>query len=278
MARRSMGSRRNQINAILIVAGLILVVILVVVAVFISSQNQPAPQAPAPSATLAPAASPTPTLAPASPTPAASSTPLSPTPTLTAVIPSATPIPPTATAVPPLAIVKESFQIRCLRNDYQLPITSPAVFSSPDLLIQKVNPGESGFEVTIPVRACGVFVTFNQPVTDEVFVDLFEGTNATPWYRRALVKVADEPNAYYALLEHDYIIDLPYWNTSYPMKIRGKDQTYWEGGLNLSKTFIGLCWEGSIPDPVTFKCPKADRLEREPHPDMPTFVPGGIKN
>ena len=60
------------------------------------------------------------------------------------------------------------------------------------------------------------------------------------------------------------------------MKLKDASQIYWEGELVINRAFNGLCWEGSMPDPVTLKCPEADKLEREPHPDMPTMVPGGL--
>jgi hypothetical protein len=269
-----------------IVGGLILIVLLIIFVVLFTRQKNPAQQAAQQAASLLFTETPgqetstsqsSPTSTRVAITPTEIQTPTHAAPTSTQILPTSTPLPPTTTAVPALAIAAGGLQMRCLRNDYQLPITSPAVFSAADLSIQKSNPGESGFVITIPVRACGVFVTFNQPVADGIFVEVYEGSDTAPWYQKPLVKVEDQTNTAFAIVDHGYIADPPVWSLSYILKIRSKDQTYWQGGLHLNRTFPGLCWEGSIPDPILLTCPKIDRLEREPHPDMPTFVPGGLK-
>jgi hypothetical protein len=173
-------------------------------------------------------------------------------------------------------LVEGGFQIACLPFGYELPITS-AVFASTELLIQKFIPGQNGIVVNIPARACGVFLTTNRPLEGEVFLELFEGSNPTAWYSRRMESVEGRSNTYYAVLDHDYIVNHPYWSQVYPLKIHGGGQVFWEGNLELSRTYFGLCWEGSVPDPVTLRCPKTDKLEREPHFDMPTFVPGGLE-
>ncbi len=240
--------------------------------------DQAAPQAA--TATTAPAAADTATLAPTATNTAVPSTPTATatTPPTATALPTETPtaVPPTATPVPPLALAADGMQIRCLPKDYGLPITSAAVFSSPDLAIQTVKPGEKGITVNIPVRACGVFLTFNQALTQDTFIEVYEGKDATPWYKRILVQVPDQANTYFAILEHEYLTNHNYWSLSYPMKVQSANQSLWQGDLVVQRPFPGLCWDGSIPDPITGKCSRIDHLEREPHPDTPTFVPGGL--
>jgi hypothetical protein len=203
-----------------------------------------------------------------------------PTATATEVVVEETPtnLPPTATTVPPLAIVDQGLQIRCLALDSSFPTDSVASFSDTLFAVRESDPTADGFQVTIPVRACGVFVTFNRPLDGAAQVEIFQSKDTQSWYSRDLLQDETRENSYYAVLDHQYIIDPPYWNLTYRMTISDGTQTYWDGGLLVSRIFSGLCWEGSVPDPVTLKCPKADRLEREPHPDMPTLVPGGINN
>jgi hypothetical protein len=187
-------------------------------------------------------------------------------------------VPPTATQAAPLAIAENGLQIRCLAIDSSLPIDAAASFSDTLFAVSEIAPTSDGIKLTIPVRACAVFVTFTQPLSEDVQVEVFEASGTQAWYTRSLIKDEQSENTYFAVLSHQYIIDPPYWNLNYRMSVQGTTQTYWEGALLVSRIFNGLCWEGSIPDPVTLKCPDADKLEREPHPDMPTLVPGGIQN
>ncbi|MBI9049632.1 MAG: hypothetical protein JEZ00_09450 [Anaerolineaceae bacterium] len=168
--------------------------------------------------------------------------------------------------------------VPCMRTTYDSPIKSYE-----DFVVSSVSYKESLIDtgvvdVKIPVLACMVQVEFSQPIDDLVKVGIYQHNDPTAWYEKELVPIDGEPNTYYAILDHHYIIDPPYWNLEYGLKIESQSQTYWDGALSLNRTFSGLCWEGSVPDPITLKCPDSDALEREPHPDMPTLVPGGIHN
>jgi hypothetical protein len=121
-----------------------------------------------------------------------------------------------------------------------------------------------------------VEVEFQQVINDDLQVTLYQSKDLTPWYEKALLPVEGKPNTYYAILNHQYVIDPPYWGLNYGLKIEDNETIYWDGTLSLTRAFSGLCWEGSVPDPISLECPKADALEREPHIDMPTLVPGGL--
>lgn len=200
------------------------------------------------------------------------------TPTIPVPEATATLVPTTATQAAPLAIAENGLQIRCLNVASSLPIDAAASFSDTLFAVSEIAPTTEGVKLTIPVRACAVFVTFTQPLSEEAQVEVFEASGTQAWYTRPLIKDEQSENTYFAVLSHQYIIDPPFWNLNYRMSVKGSTQTYWEGALLVTRIFNGLCWEGSVPDPVTLKCPNADKLEREPHPDMPTLVPGGIHN
>jgi hypothetical protein len=200
------------------------------------------------------------------------------TPTILVPEATATKVLPTATVAIPLSIAENGLQIRCLASDSSLPIDAAASFSDTLFAVSEIAPTAEGIKLTIPVRACAVFVTFTQPLKEDVQVEIFQASDSQSWYTRSLVNDGQSENTYFTVLSHQYIIDPPYWNLNYRMRVQGPTQTYWEGPLLVSRIFAGLCWEGSVPDPVTLKCPNADKLEREPHPDMPTLVPGGIHN
>lgn len=200
------------------------------------------------------------------------------TPTILVPDVTATSVPPTVTEAVPLAIAENGLQIRCLAINSSLPIDTAASFSDTLFAVSEIAPTTEGIKITIPVRACAVFVTFTEPLNEDVQVEVFQASDTQAWYTRSLVKDEQSENTYFTVMSHQYIIDPPYWNLNYRMRVQGPTRTYWEGALLVSRIFNGLCWEGSVPDPVTLKCPNADKLEREPHPDMPTLVPGGIHN
>lgn len=188
-----------------------------------------------------------------------------------------TELPPTATAIPALAMNTDGLQILCLPNTYPLAARSAEIFTSGAVAVKQASINPDSVQVSLPVNGCGVFVSFNQPLENEANVEIYEGADPTPWYSRPLAPVEGQTNLYYAILDHEYLNNPPVWDLSFGLKIRSVDQVFWEGRLDLERPFNGLCWEGSVPDPLTLKCPKVDKMEREPHPDMPTFVPDGLK-
>jgi hypothetical protein len=174
-------------------------------------------------------------------------------------------------------LTADGLKIYCLPNDFDLAISSSTVFTNTQYDIRKATIHESAVEVVIPVKACAVFATFTQPLSNETSLEIFQASDPNPWLSEVLMETEQEDGfTYFAVLDHPYIIDPPYWNLTYTMKIKEASQLYWEGSLDVSRAFAGLCWEGSVPDPVTLKCPQGDKLEREPHSDMPTLVPGGL--
>lgn len=203
------------------------------------------------------------------------------TPTVTMPAPTDEPTAmPTATSIPTetaaVSATKTGLKILCLSTDYDLPINSSSAFTDATTYVRESTVTEASAEVTIPVRACAVYLTTDHPLDDSAVVALYEAKSPTPWLSKPLQKVDGQDNTYYAILDHQYVIDPPYWGLTYTMKISDANQVYWNGDLVLNRTFNGLCWEGSMPDPVTLQCPFTDVLEREPHPDMPTLVPGGL--
>lgn len=167
-------------------------------------------------------------------------------------------------------------QFICMDNDYDYAIKDYFAFDEESSSYRKSDMDGTVISANIPELSCMIEVAFKQSVSNDVMVSLYQNRDPVAWYEKVLVPVEGKANHYYAILNHQYIINPPYWDLQYGLKINDSETIYWEGTLALSRAFSGLCWEGSVPDPVTLECPYADALEREPHPDMPTLVPGGL--
>ena len=195
----------------------------------------------------------------------------------TATVVVATDVPDTAT--PMIAADNQdlvSIKYVCMDNDYDYSITDNTAFDGDSLSYRESEISGNDISANIPVLSCMVEVEFEQPITEDIKVSLYQNRDPLPWYQKTLINIEGKTNTYYAILNHQYVISPPYWDLQYGMKIEGSETIYWDGTLSLSRSFSGLCWEGSMPDPVTLECPYTDVLEREPHPDMPTLVPDGL--
>jgi hypothetical protein len=205
-------------------------------------------------------------------------TPTEVTPKVTATMVEPTEIPDMATPELPTDQQISTFSYVCMDNNYDSTIKEYSSFDRNTASFRESDISDGVINASIPVLACMVEVEVLQPVSEDLYVAFYQARDSAPWYEIKLEPVSGKDNRYYAIVNHQYLIDPPYWNLSYGLKIQDNETVYWEGSLILTRPFSGLCWEGSMPDPVTLKCPQADSLEREPHPDMPTLVPGGLHN
>ena len=198
-------------------------------------------------------------------------------PEATATVMEPTKVPDTAT--PEVAMEPQdniNIQFVCMDNDYDYSINDYTAFNEDSLSYREGQIEGSVISANVPVLSCMLEVEFPQAMSGSIKAAVYQNRDPKPWYEKGLLPVEGKPNTYYAILNHQYIIDPPYWDLEYGLKIEDNENIYWEGTLALSRAFSGLCWEGSMPDPVTLECPYTDVLEREPHPDMPTLVPGGL--
>ncbi len=237
---------------------------LALITAWILSACSPATPAPA-AATLAPPApsdtpQPTETLAPSATSEPPTAT-LPPLPTDTAI--------PTETLVPALALNPDGFSGYCLPNGYALPIaTSPQVLTAP--VDAHLGTLENGMlNLSIPATSCSLVFTFNQPIPAGTTVHLYDAEGKTAWYEGPLTAIQDHPESAAVVIANSSIVAAPYWETVFQVGLQSPNGTLVSAeAVRVFRPFPGLCWEGSMPDPVTLSCPVTDPKEREPHPDV----------
>ena len=221
-----------------------------------SGGANPQPVAASPTSPAATATqSPTATQVPATPTQAPTSTEA---PTATATQP------PTATSVPPLALVQDGFKAWCAPESYagMLP-TSPDAVSGARLLTVKDNQ----MQVQIPAAYCAVIFQFNQAMPAGTQVIFYDSKN--PFMKLPLKAVSGQPNEGWAVVNHAYVINPPYWWVTYNVAVANADgQELWNNPVKFAKVLPPTCiYTNKLPDPVTGWCPISDPWEIEPHPD-----------
>jgi hypothetical protein len=239
-------------------------------------------------AACAPAATPSPTSEPATEAVAAIETSV-PTdtvvPTITATLaPTQTNTPqPTATAtqtpLPPLALVTDGFRMWCLPNGLDRAGTTDE--TPQGAWESSVKNGE--VSILVPAQACTTVFTFNQPVPQGLKLEILPVVGKTPWLEANLTVSAKNLTVAYAEITHGSIVQMQFWQVSFPYMIVGADGSKFASGeMVFYRSYPGLCWDGSTPVPVTNYCVKTDPKEREPHPENPNYkmvtpppVPGG---
>lgn len=215
-------------------------------AVMVLAACSPAQQ---PATTAEALAAPTNTLPPpATATPLPSATPA----------PSATPMP-TATTVPPLALESNGFNAWCLPLDFYNPASSGAAWTMPaGARPLTENLGYTGLQV--PALSCTLVFTFNQPMPKGVALEVYQGVQQSPWLTAELQAASDNPNLGYAVLDHSYVINPPFWEVLYRFALRSPDgKELWADEIRIFKALPERCWDNSLPDPVTLECPINDR-------------------
>lgn len=172
------------------------------------------------------------------------------------IVPSATATPePTFTAVPtstPTLGVKEAgFSAWCAPNSLyatELGYTMPAG--------AQIARQENGFtEVDGIVQSCTFIYTFNQPIPDGMQVALYD-TRPEPWFIYPLTRAADNPAIGYFFTNHEYIVNLPYWEVDYRFELQDAAGVVLRSDEIhiLRPQNVGYCFGGYLPDPVTLKC------------------------
>ena len=107
--------------------------------------------------------------------------------------------------------------------------------------------------------SCTFVFTFNQAVPAGAELRVLNASGDKAWTKAALNPVTGDLNRGFASLTHPMLNDPAYWQITYPFALVASDGTVlWKDNIVLYKTFPGLCWEGSTPDPVTLFCPLSD--------------------
>jgi len=208
----------------------------------------------APTETPPPAAPPTATIAPP---PTATNTAL-PTDTPTeAPTATATLVPTdTATPVPPLAIVQDGVTAWCVSSKDPNPMGGTADAPSYARMGKLVK---GHLNLNVSRGSCTFVFAFNQALPTGAELQVLDVNSGKAWTKAALNPTGSDPDRGFALLTHPMINDLSLWQITYPFALVTSDGTVlWKDNVVLYKTFPGLCWEGSTPDPVTLFCPLSD--------------------
>ncbi len=183
--------------------------------------------------------------------------------------PTDTALPPTETAAPALGLAPNGISGYCLPSGYSIPIaTAPQVMVAP----ADAHTGtmeNAMLNLSIPATSCTLLFTFNQPIPAGSSVHLYDGNGANPWLEAPLAPVQDHPETAAVVISNSAIVAAPYWEAIFQYGLQAADgSVVATGSVRTFRPFPGLCWEGSMPDPVTLSCPVADPKEREPHPDV----------
>lgn len=215
--------------------------------------------APAAEATLAVEAVPSqaPTAVPAEPTAAATPT-AEPTPE-----PQPTAVP--TEALPALAEASQSLTAWCMGMEFSGAANyAGGVFDMPAGGKAAVMAGDV-VNLSVPAVSCTLAFQMSQPLTAGTRLELAEMNSATAWLSAELTPAAGSDHQGFVTLTHAYVINPPFWEITYPYRVKGPDGTVLtEGKLRLAKPAPQLCWNGDIPDPVTLQCVKNDPKELEP--------------
>jgi hypothetical protein len=208
----------------------------------------------APTETVPPPPPPTETIAPP---PTATNT-LVPTDTPTEAPPTATLVP-TDTATPtlaPLAVAQDGITAWCVSSKDPNPLGGTADVPSYARMSKVVN---GHLNLNVSRGSCTFVFAFNQPAPAGVELQVLDDNSNKAWAKAALSPSGSDPKSGYASLTSPMLNDLNYWMITYPFALVAADGTVlWKDDVVLYKTFPGLCWEGSTPDPVTLFCPLSD--------------------
>lgn len=162
--------------------------------------------------------------------------------------PTLTPVP---TFTPTLGVEESGFSAWCVPNSLNV---SAQGYAKPEGA--QVSRQKDGFtEVDGIVRYCAFVYTFNQPIPDGMQVALYD-TRTEPWFIYPLTRAADNPAIGYFFTNHEYIVNLPYWEVDYRFEVQDAAGAVLRSDEIhiLRPQNVGYCFGGYLPDPVTLKC------------------------
>ena len=207
--------------------------------------------------------------APANP----SATPIPPAATATSSSPTAQPSPtteptappsptpqPSATPTPPLALLPDGLSGWCIPiGDPNAANTNPQAkpSSAVDVLF---NQGR--IDVIGEFSDCFFFAAFNQPMPANVQMMFYDGGSS--FFQAPLTAMDTDPATGWARVDHTYAVNPPAWELEFQVAVVGADGTsFLSSRYHFSRGWTpDPCWNGSLPDPTTLKCP----LRQDLHP------------
>ena len=172
-------------------------------------------------------------------------------------VPTATTVPTdTATPAPPLAVAQDGVTAWCV--SFRDPNPLGGTPDAPSYArMAKVVKGVLNLNVSR--GSCTFVFTFNRAVPAGVVLQVLNVNGGKAWTVAALAPVSSNPRQGFATLTHPTLNNPNYWQITYPFALVASDGSIlWKSNVLLFKTFPGLCWEGSTPDPVTLFCPLSD--------------------
>lgn len=210
----------------------------------------------------APATAPAPTQTPPPPPTDTVAPPLTPTaivlPSDTPTeVPTATTVPTdTATPVPPLAVAQDGVTAWCVSFKDPNPLGGTPDAPSYARMAKVVN---GVLNLNVSRGSCTFVFTFNQALPAGTELQALDASGDKAWTKAALAPVSSNPKQGFATLNHPMLNNPSYWQITYPFDLVASDGSIlWKSNVLVFKTFPGLCWEGSTPDPVTLFCPLSD--------------------
>lgn len=183
------------------------------------------------------------------------------------IVVTATPLPPTPTpentATPTasptpdvLVVLPDGFTPWCMPNETTY---SPEDLARTGEMPQNARAGEIGdsglMELIIQVQSCTLMFNFNQPVPEGTVVKIYD-LNPSPFLTIPMTVVSENPTKAFVTVVNPYIIDPPYWSIEYRIEVVDPTgQILWLQPVVFRRSgVIGYCWDGSLPDPVTYQC------------------------
>ena len=169
-------------------------------------------------------------------------------------MPTATTVPTdTATPVPPLAVAQDGVTAWCVSFKDPNPLGGTA--DTPSYArMGKVVKGV--LNLNVAHGTCTFVFTFNQALPAGTELQALNASGDQAWTKAALTPVSSNPKQGFATLNHPMLNSPSYWQVTYPFDLVASDGSIlWKSNVLLYKTFPGLCWEGSTPDPVTLFLP-----------------------
>ena len=179
---------------------------------------------------------------------------------------------PSFTPTPELALVEENLVMWSVPKDYLILISDSGISKEAFSLTYDAYVENEIMNVRVPASGVIVEVEFNQPVSDELVFNVYDLNSEKPWYTTKFIANTDNSLKGYFLLNHNFVLDPPFWEITYNGKLENVDgKIFWEKDLRLFKALPNTCWDGSLPDPVTLYCPNYDGDWN--YRDFPNFNP-----
>jgi hypothetical protein len=115
-------------------------------------------------------------------------------------------------------------------------------------------------ELIFPAQNCTFVFTLKEPLPSGTELWLYD-LGSSPWLKKSLLPVPDDPNAGYITLTHDYIVNPPVWAISYRFELHTGTNLLWSNDVNF-KNAKRPTWRcrtndtslGPYPNPVTGHC------------------------